>query len=254
MVTVMRTKRASGAPPSFARRRATGGFGRARSPAGFPLRSRLPADVVIEPVPVLFPVGRQAAILGMVTGGRLSTVIGTTWYERGAAYWIRRAAATFGLWICLAGLALVAVLVYWATICTWLHLSVHAAVALQIAMSLGGGSLAFAAERSMRRRNVPPRPGRWPTRRGPARYTPVAPQILLFVFVSLAVLPLWIVSLSWPAAGFMMSLMPVPYPEQGARHRLAAALRERSACRAFVVDQQGQVLPPRGGAGHGRRR
>jgi hypothetical protein len=160
-----------------------------------PPRSALPRGITIEAAPGL----------------------GTTWYERSAAYWARRAAVTLA-WVLL------------------LMVMAAGAGALVAAFPPGspgfraalGGEIAWAlvvvgwyAVQTARHWNDPRPWYRWPHSSGPWGYrqSPLGPAILLVLLSPLTI--------GLAVAWFLTWLLPVTPGERRARLRLAEALRTR---------------------------
>jgi hypothetical protein len=174
--------------------------------AALPPRHALPRDVEIPALPG----------------------VGRTWYDRGGAYWLRRAALAV-MWA--VGLLLI-VLIDVGIFGSIRHSSrTGFTVALAIDVALAVAVLVYFAIRTARRWNTPALPGRARTvfRAGRGRAGAVLSGFAQIGYL-LAVLAAAAVFLFCPAliiALFLMSLLPEPLPERQARLWLAERLRER---------------------------
>jgi hypothetical protein len=160
-----------------------------------PPRSALPRDITIEPAPGL----------------------GTTWYDRSAAYWARRAGVTL-LWVLLLMLMTAGAS---ALVVAFPHGSPGYRIALggEIAWSLA--VIGWYAVQTVRHWNDPRPWYRWPHASGPWGYrqSPMGPAILLVLLSPLTI--------GLVVAWFLTWLLPMTPGERRARLRLAQKLRAR---------------------------
>jgi hypothetical protein len=189
----------------------------------------LPDGVTVEPVPLL-PLGRKELLIHSSIGTPLFTWnntawIGTTWYERRLSYWIRRAA-----WTLVTG----ALLAVWTVIIGSLLFTLfkpytglfYTALAVEIVMTLGMVLVCVAIAKFEGAR-IARGGGRWQARPVKVTVGSVARALggLIVLMPVMAVVGAgFFATIGVPLALFLMSLMPVPYSEQGARCRIAAAL------------------------------
>ena len=157
----------------------------------FPPRDQLPPDVAIPRLPV----------------------VGTTWYERGPSYWVRRAGATLFTAVMLAAWTAMVSAFVRASGPAWSPAFTGVLIA-EIVFSLGTGAWLF-------HRMGQPESQRWMPSVRAVGIAARAGSIVLIVLWGIAVL----LSYGLVLALFLRSFTPVPQPERKARRLLADKLQ-----------------------------